>query len=406
MTEQAEAIVVGGGVIGCSVAYHLAAAGMSGVLLLERDRLGAGTTWHSAGNLTWKPTHLNDAMVLYGFELIERLGAATGVDPGWHRTGRLFLARSPAWLSVYEGFAAAAEDRGVGSALLSPAEAARRHPLLDPGAIEGAWLNTLSGRLSPANLTEAYARGARAGGATIREDCPVERIETRNGRVSGVITPAGIIETERVIVCAGLWSRSLVADLGIALAQGGNEHFYVIADLDPPLGRDVPSFICPEDLIYGREEVGGLLFGCFDEDATPLDPEDLPLSFAFSLLNEDWDKFGPYFEKAARLFPVLQEAGIRSFINGPESFTPDGLPLVGPVAAVSGLTLCTGMNSYGVTVSAALGHAIADRLTGRPPRFLIDDMTPERFGAAVDDAAWLALSIAAAPSQGYTTSNQ
>jgi len=406
MTDKAEAIVVGGGVVGTSVAYHLAEAGMSDVILLERDRLGAGTTWHSAGNLTWKPSRFNDEMVLYAFDLFEQLSESTGIDLGWHRTGRLFLARTSDWMSVFEGFAATAEARGFAGRLLSPAEAAREHPLLDPAALTGAWLNPLSGRLSPASLTEAYARAARARGAVIREGCSVQRIETRNGHVSAVVTPEDRIESERVIVCAGLWSRPLLADLGVSLAQWGNEHFYAIADLPQPLGRDVPSFICPENLVYGREEVGGLLFGCFDEDAKSLDVASLPPSFAFSLLNEDWDKFAPYFEKAAELFPALQEAGMRSFINGPESFTPDGLPLVGPVAAVPGLFVCSGMNSIGVTVSAGCGHAMADLLTGRKPRFSIDSLAPERFGAAAEDEGWLIEMTAATPSRAYVASNR
>lgn len=406
MTDKAGAIVVGGGVVGASVAFHLAEAGISDVLLLERDKLGAGTTWHSAGNLTWKPARFNDEMVLYAFDLFDRLSESTGIDLGWHRTGRLFLARSADWMTAFEGFAATAEARGFGGRLLSPAQAAREHPLLDPASLTGAWLNPLSGRLSPASLTEAYARAARALGATTRESCDVHRIETRGGGVSAVITADGPIESERVVVCGGLWSRPLLADLGVSLAQWGNEHFYVIADLPQPLGRDVPSFICPEDLIYGREEVGGLLFGCFDKDAKSLDVESLPSSFAFSLLNEDWDKFAPYFEKATALFPVLEQAGMRSFINGPESFTPDGLPLVGAIDAIPGLFVCTGMNSIGVTVSAGCGHAIADLLTDRPPRFDIRTLAPGRFGDAAEDDDWLIETTSATPSRAYVASNQ
>jgi 4-methylaminobutanoate oxidase (formaldehyde-forming) len=329
---NAGAVVIGGGVIGCSVAYHLAKAGIGEVLLLERDRLGAGTTWHSAGNITWKPHDTGAEMVLYAYELIEALAGESGLETGWKWTGRLFLARTAKGLAAFEKLAEGAAAQGLETRMLEPKEAAVRNPLIEPSAIVGAWGTPRSGRLDPANYTQALARAAARWGARIVEGCPVTGIETRGDAISGVTTPGGSVETGTVVLAAGLWSRGLAAAAGLALAQWPTEHFYVIAEPEGGVARDLPSFICPEALIYGREEVGGLLWGCFDEDAKILEPDDLPAGFAFALLNEDWDKIMPYFEAAAEIFPPLREAPIRKFVNGPETFTPDGMPLVGPIA--------------------------------------------------------------------------
>ncbi len=407
LPKSAEIVVIGGGVVGCSVAYHLAKAGARDVVLLERDQIGSGTTWHSAGNLTWKPNIMADDLVLYAFELFRPLEQEAGVEIGWLETGRLFLARSPDWLALYEAMNGQAWLRGFEARLLTPREAAVVHPLLDPAAIVGAWHNPLSGRLSPANYTDAFARAARRNGATIIEGYPVTGIETAGGAITGITTPSGAIDCGAVVVCAGFWSKRVAEFAGISLAQGGNEHFYVIMDTGERLPRDLPSFICPENLIYGREEVGNFLFGCFDEDAKTLEAEDLPDQFAFSLLNDDWDKFLPYFEKAAELFPRLADAQARRFINGPETFTPDGAPLVGPVDAVPGLYVCSAMNSHGVTLAAGFGRAIADAMLETPrARFADLPFAPDRFGDKGGDLAWLQAAVSRAPSTSYAHYNQ
>jgi glycine/D-amino acid oxidase-like deaminating enzyme len=383
--------VIGGGVVGCSVAWHLAARGRGEVTLLERDRLGAGTTWHSAGNITWRPIEESDAPVLYMFDTIDRVERESGLETGWFETGRLFLARSDAAMESYADLARIAAERGHDAPLLDPADAARRHPLLSAAAIAGAWF--------------AYARAAKAHGAKIVEECTVAGIETANGRVAALDTSTGRIAADVAVVCLGLWSRPLLAPFGIALAQGGCRHFYVIARPEPALARQTPSFVCPEDLVYGREEVGGFLYGCFDTDAAAVEPADLPDGFAFSLLDPDWDKFAPYFETAAEIFPALADAPVRDFINGPETFTPDGHPLIGPVGGIEGLHVCTAMNSHGVTLSAAAGHIIADLIAGTDPRSDPAPYAPDRFGGQAADVAWLRQKIAAAPSMSYRQSN-
>ena len=397
--------VIGGGVVGCSIAWHLAQRDLGEIVLIERDRLGAGTTWHSAGNVTWRPGHTHDATVLYAFETIARLTAETGQDTGWLKTGRLFLAHGQPAIRRLEDYQDEAHRRGVESRMLTGKEAARLHPLLEGNAITAAWFNPLSGRVNPADLTAAFARGARGRGVRIVENCKALGLTLRSGRVHGVETSTGPIEADEVVMAAGLWSRGLLAPVGVHLAQWACEHFYVIADVTPRLPRETPSFVAPEDLFYGREEVGGMMVGAFDEDAKTIDAAALPEPFAFTLLPTAWDKIAPYFEKAAVVFPILETAPIRRFVNGPESFTPDDVPLIGPVPGIDGLYVCTAMNSGGVTYSAAAGHLIADFIAETDPRFDAASFLPERFGDKAKDLAWLQGEISAVVSRGYRQTN-
>ncbi len=398
--------VIGGGVVGCAVAWHIAERGLGEVVLLERDMLGSGTTWHSAGNITWKPIADNDAPVLYMYEIIERLERETGQSTGWLQTSRLIIARENHGMADLEQQASTLTERGYETKVLNPAEAAALHPLLDPDAFAGAWHNPLSGRVNPADLVAAYTKAARKLGVEIRQNCRVTGVATRNGRVSHVETSDGPVEADDVVVCAGLWSRMLLEPLGVSLGQWGCEHFYVICDIEPRLSRDTPGFSSTADQIYGREETGGLLVGCFDDGAKTIDAADLPDPFAFSLLDEDWDKVYPYFEKAMQLFPVLRNAPVRKFLNGPEAFTPDGNAFVGPIDGIAGLHVCTGMNSHGVTISAAAGHVIADMLEGVEPRFETTLYEPGRFGDKARDKDWLIAQAAAAPSSYYKDVNK
>ena len=399
-------IIIGGGVVGTSIAWHLARRRVGEVLLLERDRLGSGTTWHSAGNITWKASASHDAPILYALDAVARLKAEAGQETGWLKTGRLFIARSAETRRDFEAFDNAARVRGIEARWIEPAEAARLNPLLDPSAVDAVWLNSLSGRLNPADLAAAYAGAARLAGATIRENVEVSRVSTAGGRVTGVETADGAIAADVVITAAGLWSRGLLEPLGTALPQWACEHFYVIADVSPPLSRQTPSFVAPDDLLYGREEVGRFLVGCFDENAKTLDPASLPKPFSFTLLEPDWEKIAPYFERATRLFPALETAPIRRFINGPESFTPDGLPLIGRVDGIDGLLVATAMNSAGVTWSAMTGALISDMVAETPPSFDPTPYEPARFRDQGRDIVWLKAQISAIVSQGYRNQNR
>jgi len=398
-------VVIGGGVVGCSVAFHTAKAGAGEVLLIERDRLGSGTTWHSAGNITWRPGAQHDAMVLYALDLIQSMPADVGQETGWTKTGRLFLAHGAAAIAALQRYQDQAAARGIAARMITGPEAARLHPLLNGEAVAAAWLNPLSGRINPADLTAAYAKGARGHGAKILEGCAAIAIREQNGRVRGVETSQGIFEADAVVIAAGLWSRSLLRPLGIFLAQWHCEHFYLIADVSPRLARDTPSFVAPEDLLYGREEVGGMMLGFFDENAKIIEDGALPEPFSFTLLPPDWSKIEPYYERALQIFPVLETAPIRRFVNGPESFTPDDLPLIGEVPELPGLFLCTAMNSGGVTYSAGAGHIIADLIAGAEPRFASARFEPARFGDRARDLDWIKREVSSVVSRGYRQTN-
>jgi len=399
-------VVVGGGVVGTSIAWHLARQGLGEVTLLERDRLGSGTTWHSAGNITWKPTPSYDAPIQYAFETLSQL-KENGHETGWLTTGRTFLAGTAETRRLLEQFDGVARERGIASRWLDPGEARALNPLLDPTTVEqGIWLNPLSGRLNPADLTASYASAARRAGARISENVEVLGVGVSAGRVTGVETSQGFVAADVVVAAAGLWSRGLLVPLGVALAQWPCEHFYLIAEVTPRLARETPSFVAPDDLIYGREEVGKLLVGCFDENAKTFDPASLPKPFSFTLFPPDWDKIGPYFERMMRMFPVLEKAPIQHFVNGPESFTPDGLPLIGRVPGIEGLLVATAMNSAGVTWSAMAGRLITDLVAGAEPKFEAGQYDPVRFGGRGADLEWLAAQVSGIVSQGYRNQNR
>lgn len=399
-------VVIGGGVIGASVAWHIAEQGIGEVTLLERDRLGSGTTWHSAGNITWKPSSNHDASVLYALDTIARLDDSGRQPTGWVKTGRTFLAQTDATLAHFATFDAAARERGFAARWLTQQEAQTLNPLIDPAAAAGIWFNALSGRVNPADLTAAFAKAARAAGAEIREGTAVRRLVAKGGRIVGVETADGQIDADVVVVTAGLWSRAMLASVGAAIAQYPCEHFYVIASVSPPLKRETPSFVSPDDLVYGREEVGGFLVGCFDEHAKTIDPESLPDPFSFTLLPPDWDKIAPYFARCIQLFPALEPAPIRHFVNGPESFTPDGLPLIGPIPGIDGLFVATAMNSAGVTWSAMVGEVVASLVAERQSRFDSSPFDPSRFGEAAKDLDWLKAEISATVSRSYHNQNR
>jgi len=316
------------------------------------------------------------------------------------------MAQSAETRQDFEAFDSAARDRGIEARWIEPSKAAALNPLLDPAAVEAVWLNSLSGRLNPADLTAAYASAARRSGVAIRENVEVSALSLAGSRVVGVEISEGLVAADTVVVAAGLWSRPLLEPVGVALAQWACEHFYLIADVSPLLPRETPSFVAPDELLYGREEVGRFLFGCFDENAKTLDPASLPKPFSFTLLPPDWDKIAPYVDRAMRLFPALVKAPIRHFVNGPESFTPDGLPLIGRVGDIDGLLVATAMNSAGVTWSAMTGALIADLVADATPRFDARPYDPARFRDRGRDLAWLTAEVSAVVSRGYRNQNR
>ncbi len=357
----ADVVVIGGGVGGCSAAYHLAKYGLRQVVLLERATLSSGTTWHSTGNMeTYREDALMYEMVRYGVEAVARVQEESGQEIGWRNVGRVMYTDSEARMETLRAMPETGKVLGIEVETLTPKEVARRLPIIEPaGLIGGVWIPS-DARLNPTDLVMAYAKAARRRGVSVRENVGVREISVRNGRVCAVVTDAGTIECNAVVVAAGLWSNEIVATCGVSLPLHALEHQYLITERIAGVDAKLPLFLSYDDQLYGREEVGGLIVGSLDDDAIPIRTGEISGNFSFSLLNERWAQFEPYMNTAMRRFPVLCTASVKMLVNGPESFTPDGRMLLGPIPGVQGLWCDCGFNSNGIALSSASGRFIAE----------------------------------------------
>jgi 4-methylaminobutanoate oxidase (formaldehyde-forming) len=355
-------IVVGGGIGGVSVAYHLARAGAREVLLLERATLGSGTTWHSTGNMeTYRPDPLHFSMVHYAAEFYPAIAQQAARDIGWREVGRVMYTDRMARWAEFRTLPELGRARGIEIELLSPAALARRLPILDvESLLGGVWIPS-DARVNPTDAVQAIAWCARAAGVEVREHCGVERLDLTGGRVRGVVTAQGVLECEVLVLAAGLWSQELARSAGIALPLDALEHQYLITrpfDVAP----DLPLFLSYDDQLYGREEVGGILVGSLDDEAIPIDVAAVPEPGSGSLLPERWSQFEPYLATALKRFPALRSTPVKMLVNGPEGFTPDGKMLLGPVLGADALWVACGFNSNGMALAPAAGRYLAEWL--------------------------------------------
>jgi heterotetrameric sarcosine oxidase gamma subunit len=358
---RAQVVVIGGGIIGTSVAYHLTALGLTDVLLLEQGRLSCGTTWHAAGLVgQLRASEAGTRLVQYSTQLYERLEAETGQATGFRRCGGLTVARTADRMTTLRRTAATAQAYQIECELISAAEAARRYPLLNAADLQGAIWLPADGRANPVDLTAALARGARKRGAAIRERVRVTSIAQRDGRVTGVRTDQGDVEAEVVVNCAGQWAKQVGALAGVTVPLHSAEHFYVVTDQIDGVHPDLPVLRDPDGYTYFKEEVGGLVVGGFEPQAKPWgSPDELPYPFEFQLLDEDWDHFSVLMESALHRIPVLAQTGIRKFFNGPESFTPDNQFILGQAPELAGFYVGAGFNSVGIASAGGAGLALA-----------------------------------------------
>ncbi len=361
-------LIIGGGAIGLSVAYHLAKRGSDEVILLERNQLTSGTSWHAAGIVgPLRATPNMTRLASHALELFPRLEAETGMATGYRRTGGYWLAREAARMDELRRIADLGVTQGLKPRILAPED------LQVPGiAIEGlvgALQVPEDASVNPVDLCMAYARGARQAGATIREQTAVASLNVEAGRITGIALADGsAISADRVVLCAGAWSRELAAKAGVALALQPVEHMYVVTEPMPDLPTPFPVLRDLDRGIYVKGDAGRLVIGGFEPDAKCWDPSGPGGDSAFLELAEDWDQFAPFMEAALSLIPGLAETGIQHFMNGPESFTSDTRPLVGEAPGVDGLFVAAGMNSVGVMSSAGIGRALADWIAdGHPP---------------------------------------
>ncbi|RME87936.1 MAG: FAD-dependent oxidoreductase [Anaerolineae bacterium] len=369
LPSHAQVVIIGGGVIGCSVAYHLTKLGWRDVLLLERKQLTSGTTWHAAGLIvTPSEWELGVEMSTYTRELLKSLEAETGQSTGFKPVGYLQLACTEEWLEERRRMAVIARKHGVNYQEISPSEVKELWPLADVSDVLAGFYTPEDGRANPVDVTMALAKGARMGGARICEDTEVTGIKQKNGRVTGVITNKGEIEAEIVVNCAGLWAREIGKMAGVCVPLQAAEHYYLLTEPIEGVHPDLPIIEDFGRYSYFREEVGGLLVGFFEPVAAPWGVDGIPKDFAFGEIKPDWDRMMPYIEIAMERVPILREAGIRKFFCGPESFTPDGGFLMGEAPELKNFYVAAGMNSLGILMGGGVGRVMA--------QWIVDGIAP------------------------------
>jgi 4-methylaminobutanoate oxidase (formaldehyde-forming) len=387
LPAEASVVVIGGGVMGCSTLYHLARAGVGDALLLERNQLTSGTTWHSAAQVRALRSSKNlTDLIRYSISLYASLEAETGQATGWINKGSLSIATNRDRLTFIRRQEALARLYGVNAESISPAAAAERWPMMNCDDVIGAVWSPDDGRVGPSDLCAALVKGATARGARIFENTPVTGISTRGGKIAGVMTPAGEIRCDAIALCSGLWSRENAAMAGVDAPLWPCEHFYLLTNPIEGISGNLPTLSDHDSHLYIRDDSGGLLVGCFEPQGKPIDPRRIGEDFAFQLLPEDWDHFEPMLMNAMHRLPCLADAEIRMLLNGPESFTPDGSFMLGESAETRGLFLGCGMNSVGVASGGGAGMALAPCIIhGHTPTDL-HEADPKRFPSCFNSA--------------------
>jgi glycine cleavage system aminomethyltransferase T/glycine/D-amino acid oxidase-like deaminating enzyme len=368
LPTHARCVVIGGGIIGCSVAYHLARLGWRDVVLLERKRLTSGTTWHAAGLIgQLRGSSTLTRIAKYSAALLRELEAETGIVTGFRQNGSLSLALSAERLEELKRQATMGKAWGVEAHMVSPVEARERHPLIDlEGVTGGLWIPA-NGQADPANVAQALAKGARLRGVRILENTKATGIRQAGGRVTGVDTAAGPIQADFVVNCAGLWAREVGRMAGINVPLMAAEHFYVVTDASPDIPRNLPVLRVPDECAYVKEEAGKLLVGFFELAGKPLPDHKVPEDAEFLNLPDDWDHLARELELACERLPILKRIGLHSFFNGPESFTPDGRWLLGEAPSLRNFFVAAGFNSIGIQTAGGVGMAIAEWMEAGEP---------------------------------------
>jgi sarcosine dehydrogenase len=369
VVDQARAVVIGGGIVGTSVAYHLTQLGWRDVVLLEQGGLSGGTTWHAAGLVGQLRSSSNlTRLIRYSVDLYSRLEAETGQSTGWKRCGSVSVARTAERMVQLKRNAALAMAYDIEAHVIDVAEAARRYPAMWTEDLVGAVWIPGDGKANPADITQALARGARAGGARLLEGVAVTGVNIVRGAVAGVETSNGPIATEIVVNCAGMWARELGRLSGVTIPLHACEHMYIVTQPIAGIAPDLPVLRDPDGHIYVKEEVGGLLMGGFDPWAKPWGTERIPDGFSFQTLKEDWGKFEILMTNALERLPALETAEVRTFLNGPESFTPDNYFIMGEAPEVRRYYVGAGFCSGGIAAAGGAGRALAEWIVGdRPP---------------------------------------
>ncbi|WP_419842167.1 GcvT family protein [Candidatus Poriferisodalis sp.] len=412
MPDRAAVVVVGGGIVGCAVAYHLVRRGITDVVLIEQNQLTSGTTWHAAGLAAQlKATHTLTKLATYSVRLFEALEDETGQATGFRAPGSISVASdAQRWEEILRG-ASMGATVGVESRRLDMDELRQMWPLMRTDDLVGALYLPDDGLVSPVDATMALAKGARARGCRIFEGVAVTGLETRHGAICGVRTEpvpsaaakaaagAGndgsghLIATETVVLATGMWTRRLAGQIGVNVPLQACEHFYVVTEPLEGLDASTPIVRDPTNYTYFKEETGKLMVGFFEPKAKVWRLDGIDRDFAFGTLPEDWDHIGPVFERSCHRVPALADCGVQLFFNGPESFTPDGVYYLGESPEVDGCFVAAGFNSVGIQSAGGAGWVLADWIADRHPPMDLSAVDIRRAMPFQADNAYLAERI-------------
>ena len=365
LPNEARAVIIGGGVVGVSVAYHLAKLGWKDVVLLERKKLTSGTTWHAAGLIAQlRATQNMTRLAKYSQELYYNLEKETGMATGFKRNGSVTVALTDARMEELRRSAAMARAFGVEIDEVTPNEMAKIYPGLHVDDAVGGLYLPKDGQGDPVNITQALAKGARAGGVQIFEDVKVVDVVVAHGKVAGVATEHGEVRCEYVVNCGGMWARDIGALAGVSVPLHACEHFYIVTEAIDGLEANLPVLRVPDECAYYKEDAGKILLGAFEPNAKPWGMEGIPEHFEFDSLADDFAHFEPILERAIQRLPALETAGIQTFFNGPESFTPDNRYFLGEAPEVKNFFVAAGFNSVGIQSAGGAGMALAAWMDG------------------------------------------
>ncbi|MBP6736926.1 MAG: FAD-dependent oxidoreductase [Rhodobacteraceae bacterium] len=390
LPSHAQIVVIGGGIIGCSTAYHLARDHKADVVLIEQGKLTSGSTWHAAGLVGQLRSSASITRVLkYSVELYKGLAAETGLETGWKMTGCLRLATNADRWTEYKRLATTAKSFGMEMHLISPDEVKRMWPLMEVSDLVGAsWLPT-DGQASPADITQSLAKGARMQGAKIHEGVTVTGFDMDGGRIVAVLTDQGRIACDKVVNCAGMWAREVGAMAGITVPLQPIKHQYIVTEKIPGLAADAPTLRDPDRRTYFKEEVGGLVMGGYEPNPQSWVTGDIPKNWEFRLFDDDYDHFAQHLEQAVARIPALETTGVKQMINGAESFTPDGNFILGRANECANMYVGAGFNAFGIASGGGAGWVLAEWvMTGEQPLDLWS-VDIRRFSGLHKDRGWV-----------------
>ncbi len=390
LPSHADVVVIGGGIMGCSTAYHLARDHKANVIVLEQNKITSGSTWHAAGLVGQLRSSASITQVLkYSVELYKNLEAETGLQTGWKMTGCLRLATSEDRWTEYKRLATTAQSFGMDMHLLSPAEVKKMWPLMETSDLIGASYLPTDGQASPSDITNSLAKGARMHGAKFFEGVRVSGFEIADGRVCAIYTNFGMIKCNHVVNCGGMWARQIGAMAGVTVPLQPVKHQYVITEKLEGLSADAPTIRDPDRRTYFKEEVGGLSFGGYEPNPISWTQENVPDTFEFQLFEDDWDHFEQHMGQALARVPALETVGVKKMINGPESFTPDGNFILGAAPELKNFYVGAGFNAFGIAAGGGAGWVLADWvMRGEAPTDLWS-VDIRRFSGLYKDRAWV-----------------